>query len=226
MALCPAKLTKAPVNMQPNLFSDLYDHAFYEDHRLGDATIREYPHVFSFKESDRIMLSLARNIPWRQDMLMIAGKEIPVPRLQCWMGSPGAKYGYSGLQLAPIGWSEIVLSIRRSVQLLTGIEFNSALLSYYRDGSDSVSWHSDDEPELGLKPIIASVSFGAERVFQLRHKIRKGLPKYRIVLRNGSVLLMGDTLQSNWIHQLPKVKGLSEPRINLTFRNVISRQVI
>ena len=79
---------------------------------------------------------------------------------------------------------------------------------------------------MGLKPIIASVSFGAERVFQLRHKIRKGLPKYRIVLRNGSVLLMGDTLQSNWIHQLPKVKGLSEPRINLTFRNVISRQVI
>jgi len=168
------------------------------------------------------MLSLVTNIPWRQDMLMIAGKEIPVPRLQCWMGNPRARYGYSGLQLTPIGWSDNVLSIRRSVQSLTGIKFNSVLLNYYRDGKDSVSWHSDDEPELGLKPIIASVSFGAERIFQLRHKIRKDLPKYCIVLRNGSVLLMGDTLQSNWIHQLPKVRGLSEPRINLTFRNVIA----
>ena len=222
MALCPAKLTKAPVNMQSNLFSDIYGPAFYEDHRLDDAAIREYPHVFSFKESDRIMLSLVTNIPWRQDMLMIAGKEIPVPRLQCWMGNPRARYGYSGLQLTPIGWSDNVLSIRRSVQSLTGIKFNSVLLNYYRDGKDSVSWHSDDEPELGLKPIIASVSFGAERIFQLRHKIRKDLPKYRIVLRNGSVLLMGDTLQSNWIHQLPKVKELNEPRINLTFRNVIA----
>ncbi len=222
MALCPAKLTKAPVNMQSNLFSGLYDPAFYEDHRLDDAAIREYPHVFSFKESDRIMLSLVTNIPWRQDMLMITGKEIPVPRLQCWMGNPRARYGYSGLQLTPIGWSDNVLSIRRSVQSLTGIKFNSVLLNYYRDGRDSVSWHSDDEPELGLKPIIASVSFGAERIFQLRHKIRKDLPKYCIVLRNGSVLLMGDTLQSNWIHQLPKVRGLSEPRINLTFRNVIA----
>ena len=168
------------------------------------------------------MLSLVTNIPWRQDMLMIAGKEIPVPRLQCWMGNPRARYGYSGLQLTPIGWSDNVLSIRRSVQSLTGIKFNSVLLNYYRDGRDSVSWHSDDEPELGLKPIIASVSFGAERIFQLRHKIRKDLPKYCIVLRNGSVLLMGDTLQSNWIHQLPKVRGLSGPRINLTFRNVIA----
>ena len=210
--------------MQSNLFSDLYGPAFYEDHRLDDAAIREYPHVFSFKESDRIMLSLVTNIPWRQDMLMIAGKEIPVPRLQCWMGNPRARYGYSGLQLTPIGWSDNVLSIRRSVQSLTGIKFNSVLLNYYRDGKDSVSWHSDDEPELGLKPIIASVSFGAERIFQLRHKIRKDLPKYRIVLRNGSVLLMGDTLQSNWIHQLPKVRGLSQPRINLTFRNVIASQ--
>ena len=222
MALCPAKLTKAPVNMQSNLFSDIYGPAFYEDHRLDDAAIREYPHVFSFKESDRIMLSLVTNIPWRQDMLMIAGKEIPVPRLQCWMGNPRARYGYSGLQLTPIGWSDNVLSIRRSIQSLTGIKFNSVLLNYYRDGKDSLSWHSDDEPELGLKPIIASVSFGAERIFQLRHKIRKDLPKYRIVLRNGSVLLMGDTLQSNWIHQLPKVKELNEPRINLTFRNVIA----
>ncbi len=226
MALCPAKLTKAPVNMQSNLFTDLYDPAFYEDHRLGGITIREYPHVFSFQESDRIMLSLKRDIPWRQDRLMIAGREIPVPRLQCWMGNPRARYGYSGLQLTPIGWSDNVLSIRRSVQSLTGIEFNSVLLNYYRDGSDSVSWHSDDEPELGLKPIIASVSFGAERVFQLRHKIHKDLPKYRIVLRNGSVLLMGDTLQSSWMHQLPKVKGLSEPRINLTFRNIVTRQII
>ena len=222
MALCPAKLTKAPVNMQSNLFLDLYGPAFYEDHRLDDAAIREYPHVFSFKESDRIMLSLVTNIPWRQDMLMIAGKEIPVPRLQCWMGNPRARYGYSGLQLTPISWSDNVLSIRRSVQSLTGIKFNSVLLNYYRDGKDSVSWHSDDEPELGLKPIIVSVSFGAERIFQLRHKIRKDLPKYCIALRNGSVLLMGDTLQSNWIHQLPKVRGLSEPRINLTFRNVIA----
>lgn len=209
--------------MQLNLFSDSCQPYSYDEHQLGDADIREYPHAFSEEESSKILLSLMRQIPWQQDVLWIAGKKRPIPRLQCWMGDQGTSYQYSGLKLTPTPWNTIVLAVRRYLKSLTGLDFNSALLNYYRDGRDSVAWHADDEPELGSNPIIASVSFGAERMFELKHKVQVELPKYQIRLRNGSILLMGNTLQNNWVHQLPKTKSSKDPRINLTFRNIIDQ---
>ena len=207
--------------MQANLFEDATDPNQYIDHDLGDATIREYPLAFSSAESNDYLQHLQKNIQWRQDSLWIAGREVAVPRLQCWMGDHGSRYGYSGMRLQPTPWNSSVLAIRERVECLSGNGFNSVLLNYYRSGQDSVAWHADDEPELGPDPIIASVSFGAERRFQLKHKHQERPPRYQLMLRNGSILIMGKTLQNNWMHQLPKVKGLESPRINLTFRTIV-----
>lgn len=151
----------------------------------------------------------------------MAGKTVPIPRLQCWMGDPQARYGYSGMRLKPGPWQQPVSAIRARVRQLTGQEFNSVLLNYYRDGQDSVAWHADDEPELGPEPVIASVSFGAERVFQLKHKFRSDAPRHRLILSSGSLILMDRTLQNKWLHQIPKSKSVTSPRINLTFRTII-----
>ena len=206
--------------MQNKLFANQDDPTCFEEHDLGDAWIREYPHGFGQAQSDALLQRLLQEIPWRQDSLWIAGKEIPVPRLQCWMGDRGSDYGYSGMRLEPIAWSESVLTIRRRVQALTGHEFNSVLLNYYRNGQDSVAWHADDEPELGPLPLIASVSLGTTRAFQLRHKYDKSSARRVFDLQHGSVLLLDGRPQRSWQHQVPKQPGIQQPRVNLTFRSI------
>lgn len=138
------------------------------------------------------------------------------------MGDRASLYAYSGVRLRPCPWDDTVRRIQSRVSELAGLNFNSVLINYYRNGQDSVAWHADDEAELGDAAIIASVSLGAERVFQLKHKHSIPAQKYQLVLRNGSLLLMGATMQQNWLHQLPKVPDLDDARINLTFRNIIS----
>lgn len=207
--------------MQANLFEDRSNPEAYSDLELGDARLREYPLAFSQAESEAYLQQLMQDIPWQQESLRIAGKIVPVPRLQCWMGDRGSRYGYSGVRLVPVPWSDCVQAIRQRVESLTGQSFNSVLLNFYRNGQDSVAWHADDEPELGPAPVIASVSLGAERRFQLKHKFDEKHPRFQLDLRDGSILLMGKTLQNKWMHQLPKVKGLEEPRINLTFRTIV-----
>lgn len=189
-------------------------------HELGNATIQEFPFAFNERESNRYLTSLIDKVPWQQDSLRIGGKEVLIPRLQCWMGDPGSDYSYSGIRLQPKPWSKDVLNIKTRIESLTEHKFNSVLLNYYRNGQDSVSWHADDEKELGDKPTIGSISFGAVRKFQFRAKSTNDVRKFNIELRNGSLLLMGDTLQNNWLHQLPKAPGLVRPRINLTFRRI------
>lgn len=211
--------------MQPDLFQQSSKLAFI-DHDLGDARIREYPQLFSPEHADELLKALLAQIPWRQDSIRIAGKWIPVPRLQCWMGDGGSRYAYSGIQLEPVPWQPPITAIREKIQALGDADFNSVLLNYYRNGQDSVAWHADDEPELGANPVIASLSLGAERKFQLRHKRDKSRDRYHMLLRSGSVLIMGKTLQNNWLHQLPKETTLQSPRINLTFRQVTPRHRI
>ena len=207
-------------NMQSELFLDKEDSTIQQIHELGDATIKDFPFAFNRRESDKYLTDLLDEIPWQQDTLWIAGREIKVPRLQCWVGDHGSNYGYSGIRLEPKPWTDTVLTIKEHVESLTNEEFNSILLNYYRDGQDSVSWHADDEKELGRHPIIASVSFGAHRKFQLRPKAKDDKRRFQIELRHGSILLMGDTLQNKWLHQLPKISSLEEPRVNLTFRKI------
>ena len=185
----------------------------------------EYPTAFSYQESNKFMGLLRSSIPWQQDHLSIAGKRIPVPRLQCWMGDAQSDYGYSGIRLSPTPWAPAVESIKQRIRELSGLEFNSVLLNLYRSGNDSVAWHADDEPELGPDPIIASVSFGCERTFQLKPKTCSDSKpkKHEIILRSGSIVIMKNGLQNNWVHQIPKVKHAIGDRINLTFRTIIDK---
>jgi len=206
--------------MQNELFLHKEDSIAQQIHELGDAAIKEFPFAFNKRASDKYLTDLIDETSWQQSTLWIAGKEINVPRLQCWVGDRGSNYGYSGIRLEPKPWTDSILTIKERVESLTNEQFNSVLLNYYRDGQDSVSWHADDEKELGQYPIIASVSFGAHRKFQLRPKAKDDKRRFQMELRHGSVLLMSNTLQNKWLHQLPKVSGLEESRINLTFRKI------
>lgn len=146
------------------------------------------------------------------------GKEIDIPRLTAWYGDPGKSYTYSGISMPPLPWTETLRAIKSRIEGVVHAGFNSVLLNCYRSGKDGVSWHSDDEPELGPQPIIGSLSLGGTRVLQLRHKIRKYLPRVELALGAGSLLVMRDQTQRYWQHRIPKTKKSVAPRINLTFR--------
>ncbi len=183
--------------------------------QIPDAEFSYLPAFFDAAESAALMQTLLAETPWRQDVLRFGGKEVLVPRLQAWYGD--RRYGYSGLKLTPLPWTPVLDAIRGKVTAATRLDFNSVLVNYYRDGDDSVAWHSDDERELGPDPLIASLSFGATRRFELKHRTRKRT-RMSLQLESGSLLLMGSGLQRHWLHQLPKDAGISLPRINLTFR--------
>ena len=131
-------------------------------------------------------------------------------------GDPATSYTYSGICLQAVSFPDWMEQLRLSVEGQTGQPFNRALVNYYRHGRDSVDWHADDEKALGPAPVIASVSLGAERVFQLRHNLSR--EKLSISLPHGSLLLMGAGIQQHWQHRLAKVGDLQEPRVNFTFR--------
>lgn len=175
-----------------------------------------------FNERDRmdLMQVLQHNIEWRQEYLTIFGKTHPTPRLTAWYGEAHCIYKYSGHTCLPLPWTSELLSIKNQVeQLASGYTFNCVLLNYYRDGRDKMGWHADDEKELGHNPVIASVSFGATRRFDFKHKVQRE-EKFSLDLHSGSVLIMQGDLQHHWLHQLPAQKRIQEPRINLTFRNI------
>jgi alkylated DNA repair dioxygenase AlkB len=120
----------------------------------------------------------------------------------------------------PLIWTRPLLTIKNKIEKITQHQFNSVLLNQYRHGKDSVAWHSDDEPELGKEPIIASVSFGATRQFMLKHKFKAEKEPITLNLNSGSLLLMKDKTQECWLHQVPKTRKEVTPRINLTFRTI------
>jgi alkylated DNA repair dioxygenase AlkB len=204
---------------QPSLFDNEPDTPTRQTFALGDSEIQYVANAFTAREADRLFQSLLDDIPWRTATLTIAGQKRTLPRLQCWMADQGRSYSYSGLKLSPHPWNPDVLRIKARLEQLCEHSFNSVLLNYYRDGSDSVSWHADDETELGPNPIVASVSLGAQRTLEFKPKFNLTTPKKQIVLGSGSILIMGKTIQNNWLHQLPKISGNIEPRISLTFRN-------
>ncbi len=208
--------------MQANLFDGDETSTHVIKHSIGNAQLIEFPHLFETAEANQMLETLIADIPWRQESLRIAGKVRAIPRLQCWMGDTGSDYGYSGVRLTPYPWHNTVKVIHDRVADSSGSTFNSALINFYRNGEDSVAWHADDEAELGDSPVIASVSLGAQRVFELKQKHQLPAKKFKLTLRHGSLLIMSGTMQQHWLHQLPKVKGLQEPRINLTFRNIIN----
>jgi len=163
---------------------------------------------------------LANGLEWEQSRIRIAGKQIRIPRLNAWYGDSHATYQYSGTLFQARSWTDSLILIRNLIQQHSGRRFNSVLANLYRDGQDSVAWHADDEPELGKDPFIASLSLGQVRRFQLKHRRDKALSRIDIDLPDNSLLLMGGSLQHNWIHQVPKTRKTVGPRINLNFRCV------
>ncbi|MFS2015182.1 alpha-ketoglutarate-dependent dioxygenase AlkB family protein [Massilia sp. CT11-108] len=163
-----------------------------------------------------ILARLLAETSWRADTVVVYGKRYLQPRLTAWYGEAG--YTYSGLTLHPLPLTPLLETLRAAVEQATGRRYNSVLLNHYRDGADSMGMHSDDEPELGPQPVIASLSYGASRTFILRHKRSKRTVK--LDLTDGSLLLMAGNLQANWQHGINKTAKLVGPRINLTFRYV------
>ncbi len=181
------------------------------------ATLMLHCGFLDTRDADEMLQILLAQTPWRQDRITIFGKTHDLPRMQQWYGD--VPYTYSGIEIQPQPWTDALARLRVDVQERTGSSFNSCLANLYRDGDDTVGWHSDDEPELGAMPCIASVSLGAERMFVLRHKRWRDL-KRKIVLPHGSLLVMSGATQQNWEHTLPRRAGLRDPRVNLTFRSI------
>jgi alkylated DNA repair dioxygenase AlkB len=184
---------------------------------LSDAEIIYYPHFFDKEEADSIYAELTNEIPWQQDEITVYGKKHLQPRLTALYGNEGKPYSYSNIKMQPHPWNLLLQKIKSKVESVSDVNFTTVLLNYYRDGKDSNGWHADNEKELGTNPIIASISFGAERTFQLKHNSNIDQKK-SIVLEHGSLLLMKGTTQHFWKHQIPKTAKPVGPRINLTFR--------
>jgi alkylated DNA repair dioxygenase AlkB len=187
---------------------------------LPDSEVILCAEFFPESKADRLLLELRDTTAWRQETITLYGRKIHQPRLTAWYGEEGTEYVYSGIRNAPRPWTPALLEVKRAVEPPSGVVFNSVLLNRYRTGRDSVSWHADDEPDFGEQPVIASVSFGGARIFQLKHKRRKEL-KASIELTHGSVLIMRGGTQANWLHQVPKTARRVDERLNLTFRAII-----
>ena len=188
---------------------------------LDDAEINYNAFFYSQNESLNLYQYLLKHIDWQQETIRVYGKLHLTPRLSCWMGDENSVYGYSHTVMKPTTWDKQVLAIKNKIELATDESFNSVLINYYRDGKDSNGWHSDNEPELGINPVIASLSLGASRDFHLRHKGNKQLT-HKMSLTNGSLLMMSGTTQQYWQHHIPK-RASAKGRINLTFRTIINR---
>lgn len=181
--------------------------------------LQYFRYAFAQSESRELFTGLTEHIDWRQQSIFIYGRKVLTPRLTAWYGDPGAVYKYSGVSFDPLPWTEELLLIKSKAEALAGTSFNSVLLNFYRDGNDSMGWHSDDEPELGRDPIIASVNFGEARRFDLRLK-SDHKQKQHVLLEDGSILVMKGDLQHHWQHQVAKSAKVKGTRINLTFRMI------
>lgn len=174
-------------------------------------------------EYEDLLQHLIEATPWQLQRVKVWGKSVLQPRLIAWYGDPGAKYSYSGIVLTPHIWTKTIQQLKECVEDIARHQFNSVLLNYYRDNRDSMGLHSDDEPELGQRPTIASLSLGEERRFQLKHKYRKDMRTISIPLPNGSLLVIRGDTQRYWKHGIPKQRAPCGPRVNLTFRTITSR---
>ena len=181
--------------------------------------IRIEEDFFNSVDSKKLLKKFISKLPWESMIIKMFGKDTKIPRLQCWIGDEGCEYRYSGKQLNRQIWSQDLIMIRKKIYEELNIDFNSVLANYYRDGKDSMGWHSDDEKELGPNPTIASISFGSERDLVFRNKISK--ETLAIPQTKGSLILIDGETQKNWQHSIKKTQKLIGPRINLTFRNII-----
>ena len=181
-------------------------------------------HFLAPEAAENLLTELMNTVAWRQEPIKLFGKEVLQPRLTAWHGDPAARYSYSGLALEPEPWTPALQQLRQQVEAASNARFNSVLLNLYRTGQDSMGWHADGEPELGPEPVIASVSLGATRRFRLRPRDAQWLTHEPVSLElaSGSLLLMRGPTQHHWLHAVPKTARPTAPRLNLTFRLIVT----
>lgn len=187
---------------------------------LPGATLFLLEQAWPAAQADVLLAALQAEIDWQPLRLRLFGREVLAPRLAAWLGDADATYRYSGMRFLPRPWTATTAQLRDELAARFGIDCNSVLANLYRDGRDSMGWHSDDEPELGVEPVIASLSFGATRSFRLRSRAGTGAG-LTLELGHGSLLLMAGRTQTLYRHALPRRTRVREPRINLTFRRIL-----
>lgn len=187
---------------------------------LPGATLCFAPGWLARDAADALFAELRATIPWDVHRIRLFGRHVETPRRSCWIGDPAAVYVYSGTRFEPHPWPPVLAALRAAVQEACGTQFDSVLANLYRDGRDRMGWHSDDEPELGPCPVIASISLGATRRFLLKHRTE---PARRLALDlpHGSLLVMAGDTQRLYRHALPVSARVHAARINLTFRRVV-----
>jgi alkylated DNA repair dioxygenase AlkB len=186
---------------------------------IKDGWILFKKHFFDEHHADQLYKELIEKIDWQQGNIQLFGKTHLIPRLEAFYSLNGENYCYSNKSLIPKTYFDTLTKIHQCIEAESGVTFNSVLANYYHDGNDSNGWHADNEKELGIDPVIASISLGVERRFDLKHNLTK--EKISFHLSNGSLLIMGGSLQHNWKHTLAKAKKIEEGRINLTFRKIV-----
>jgi alkylated DNA repair dioxygenase AlkB len=190
---------------------------------IPDAEVFYLPRLELGAPDGQVLQKLISDVAWQAEEVVMWGRRVPQPRLTAWYGDAGASYMYSGLRLDPLPWTPLLRDVKTRVEMAAGSTFNSVLLNYYRDNRDSIGFHSDDEPELGERPVIASLSLGEERTFILKHKTLRRAEPVHLRLASGSLLLMKGDTQHCWRHGILKETRPCGPRVNLTFRRIILR---
>jgi alkylated DNA repair dioxygenase AlkB len=184
---------------------------------LPDADITYYPNFIAHRDATEIFEILKNETLWQQDDIKVFGKVYAQPRLTALYGTNQKSYSYSNIEMIPHNLTPTLANLKERVDITCQSDFTTILLNYYRDGKDSNGWHADNEKELGTNPVIASLSFGQERFFHLKHRTDKSL-KHKLLLQHGSLLLMKGETQHKWLHQIPKTAKQIKGRINITFR--------
>jgi alkylated DNA repair dioxygenase AlkB len=184
-----------------------------------DGLVNYYRNMLTHDEANRYFNLLSQNVAWENDEVVIFGRHIVAKRKVAWYGDSDYLYTYSNTTKRALPWTKELSDLKQIVVEYTQTEFNSCLLNLYQNGDEGIAWHSDDEESLGRNSTIASLSLGAERKFSFKHKQTK--ETISLVLEHGSMLVMKDVTQTNWLHSLPKSKKITQPRINLSFRTIV-----
>ncbi|WP_370000357.1 alpha-ketoglutarate-dependent dioxygenase AlkB [Winogradskyella sp.] len=188
---------------------------------LPNAELIYVPSFFNKQESDNYFKTIKEQTDWQHDDITVFGKTYKQPRLTALFGEKDQTYSYSNITMHPKPFTSTLLNIKSKIEDFSDEKFNTLLINLYRDGNDSNGWHADNEKELGINPVIASVSFGEKRPFHFKHTSLKK-ERHKLTLEHGSLLLMKGEMQHYWLHQIAKTKKVIQPRINLTFRRLIN----
>ena len=198
---------------------DLFGNTSFNNLLPFDGTVRYFGKVMNRTAADHYLKLLLQHIDWKNDEAILYGKHYITKRKAAWYGDRDYAYRYSGITKYALPWTAELLELKKLAETNTGFHYNSCLLNLYHDGNEGMAWHSDDEKTLEKNAAIASVSLGAERNFSFKHKVNG--QKVSLHLEHGSLLVMADETQTNWLHRLPPATKVIKPRVNLTFRKIL-----